>query len=133
MTQGSNDDRASLKRRWVGRLMMVAGLVGTVAAMPSPALAWWRGGGIGFGFVAPPIYFAPPAYYAPPPAYYAPPPAYYAPPPAYYAPPPVAYAPARWATSCDAGRYVCPMEVASPAGSPCTCPTNMGRIGGRSR
>ena len=124
MTRIANDIgtvRQTPLRRWGVRLMLAAGLVGTVAAMPSPALAWWRGGGFGIGFVAPPIYFAPPAYYAPPPVYYAPPPAAYAP------------VPARWATSCDAGRYVCPMEVASPAGSPCTCPANVGRVAGRSR
>lgn len=111
-----------LSRSAVG-LLVLASAVATVA-MPAPAQAWWRGGGIGFGFIAPPVYIAPPAYYAPPPVYYAP--------PAYYAPAPVA-APARFSTSCEAGPYICPMEVATPAGAPCTCPGNYGRIAGRAR
>jgi hypothetical protein len=80
--------------------LAVAGLAAIgVAAAPTPAEAWWRGGwccGFGVGFVLPPIVVAPPVY-APPP-----PPAYYPPPPAYYAPP-AAYYPAATATGVDTG------------------------------
>lgn len=69
--------------------LAVAGFA--VAAMPSPANAWWRGG-IAIGL--PPIYLAPPVYVAPAPVYapasvYPPGPVYYAPSPAYYSPAPV--------------------------------------------
>jgi hypothetical protein len=85
-------------RRSLGAALAVAGLVGIgIAAAPTPAEAWWRGGwccGVGIGIGLPPIVVAPPAYY-PPPAYYAPPPAYYAPPAAYY-PPSRVWVPAHW-------------------------------------
>jgi hypothetical protein len=87
---------------WSRRLaagVALAGLVAIgVAAKPTPAEAWWRGGwccGVGIGVVLPPVVVAPPAYY-PPPAYYAPP-AYYPPPaPAYYAAPQRAWIPPHW-------------------------------------
>jgi hypothetical protein len=87
-------------------------------AIPTPAAAWWRGGGVFIGL--PPIVVAPPIYpgYYPPPAYYPPP--YYAP------PPPMAYAPQSQAQqgtgqSCYAGPYVCPMDHPVASGSGCYC------------
>jgi hypothetical protein len=63
--------------------LVLAGLVGVgVAAAPTPAQAWWRGGwccGVRFGLFVPPIVVAPPIY-APAPVYYSPPVAYYPPP-----------------------------------------------------
>jgi hypothetical protein len=110
----------------------------------------WGGFGIGLGYglaFAPGYYYAPPVYYNAPPVYYAPPPAYYAPPPYYYQPYPIQAAPApapgpasaRPAAvpkasaggapqSCNAGSYVCPMEVAVPAGARCYCPGNDGNL-----
>ena len=80
-------------RRRFGRALLGAGGALAVAVplltLPTPAQAWWRGGGWGGGCcwrggwgwrggvvvgIAPP-----PVYYAPPPVYYAPPGAYYAP------------------------------------------------------
>jgi len=98
--------------------LAVAGLLLGTMAMPTPALAWWRGG---FFFGGPAIVVAPPVYY--PPAYY--PPAYY-PAPAYYPP-----AAAQTGQACYAGAYVCPLDNPGPAGSPCTCPANRGRVDGR--
>ncbi len=88
----------------------------------------WHGGwGIGVGiapfYAAPFYYYPPPAYYAPP-AYYPPPAGYYSPYPGYIAQPPSA---GMSAQSCNAGPYVCPMEVAVPAGTRCYCPGNDGR------
>jgi hypothetical protein len=110
-----------------GRLRLAAlaafAVAATLAAPPA-AHAWWRGG-FGFGFVpfAPYPYATP--YYYPPPVVYAPP--VYAPPPPGYATPPDGAGPA-----CYAGPYVCPLDVAKPAGAPCSCPTNdNGRAGGR--
>ncbi len=87
------------------------------------------GYGAGFApFYARPYYYAPPVYYAPP-AYYAAPPSYY------YSPYPRAAARAEVdpqssdaasGQSCSAGSYVCPMEVAVPAGARCYCPGNDG-------
>jgi hypothetical protein len=85
----------------------------------------WGDGGLLFDFVPPPIYVGPPPFY-----YDYPPPVYYAPPPAYYAPPPAQVAPAP-GTACYAGPYVCPLARALPIDSPCTCPTDNGRIAGQ--
>jgi len=67
----------------LGALAAVVGLAAVgVAAIPSKAEAWWRGGwccGVGIGIYVPPVVVAPPVYA--PPVYYAPPPAYYPPPP----------------------------------------------------
>lgn len=116
-------------RSWMLRSLALMTLVGALA-IPNSAQAWWRGGwgGVGIGFVVPPVYVAPPVYYPPPPVDHAPPPVAYAPPPAVYA-----QAPARWGTSCDAGAYLCPLAVATPAGTPCSCPANQGRAWGHSR
>ena len=56
-----------------------------IAAMPSKAEAWWRGGccGVHIGVFVPPIVVGPPVYAAPPPVYYEPPP----PPGRYWVPP----------------------------------------------
>ena len=59
----------------VAALVLVLGTVGIAHADGDD------GPSISFGFVAPPVYYAPP-----PPVYYAPPPP--PPPPVYYAPPP---------------------------------------------
>ena len=76
-----------LSKRLCAGLAVAAFAAIGVAAAPTPAEAWWRGGwccGFGVGFVLPPIVVAPPVYAPPPPpAYYPPPPAYYAPPAAY--------------------------------------------------
>jgi hypothetical protein len=103
------------------------------------ASAHGRGGfRVGFGF-APfaPYYYPPPVYYAPPPVYYPPPPGYYSPYPGYIAQSPTAVpqvaqagsgAPAQ---SCNAGSYVCPMEVSVPVGANCYCRGNDGeRVNG---
>ena len=89
----------------------------------------WRGGwGVSVGIA--PFYAVPPYYYYPPPAYYAPP-AYYPPPAGYYSPYPgyIAQTPTAGtaAQSCNAGPYVCPMEVTVPAGARCYCTGNDGR------
>jgi uncharacterized membrane protein len=87
---------------------------------PGSAQAWWRhgphwGGGI---YIGPPVYVPPPPVYYPPPAYYAP--------PTYYGPAATG--------GCYAGPYVCPLQGATPAGAPCSCPTNEGgRVAGRAR
>jgi hypothetical protein len=60
-----------------------------IAALPTKAEAWWRGGwccGVGIGVVVPPVVVAPPVYAAPPPAYYYPP----------QPPPGRAWIPAHW-------------------------------------
>lgn len=107
-------------------VLAISAVSGAVA-LPQPAHAWWRGG-VTFGFAP----FAPYPYpypdHYPPPVVYAPP-AYVAP-PAYGAP---AYgAPSSAGPACYAGPYVCPLSVASPVGTPCSCPTNdHGRAGGR--
>ena len=111
----------------------LAALAAAALAAPSPAYAWWRGG-VFFGF--PPIapfYYAPPPvfYYPPPPVIYAPPPAAYAPPPAYAMPPPSTTPRDAAGPVCHAGLYVCPLDAPAPIGSPCSCPTNTGRAGGR--
>jgi len=133
---------------WLMRLLAVAALCGAVMA-PVAANAWgggggggwrggggawhgggwgggccWGGGGVFLGFV-PPFYYAPPVYIGPP-VVYAPPPVYGAPAPG-YAPGPAG------GTSCYAGAYVCPLENPGPAGAPCTCPTNTGRVAGAVR
>ena len=36
-------------------------------------------------------------------------------------------------SSCYAGSYICPLDNPGPAGAPCTCPTNSGRIAGQVR
>jgi hypothetical protein len=100
------------------RLVFAATLCGAVMA-PGAAYAWghrgWGwGGGVFFGF-APPVYIGPPVIYAGPPVYY---------------PPPPVYAPAPAGQTCYAGPYVCPLDYPGPAGAPCTCPANNGRVGG---
>ena len=106
------------------------------ALVPTAAYAWghggwgWGGGGWGccarggvyFGF-APPIYIGPPVVYAGPPVVYAPPPGYAVPAPG----------PAPIGQSCYAGAYICPLDNPGPVGSPCTCPTNTGRVQGAIR
>jgi hypothetical protein len=81
----------------LGSIAAIAGLAAVgVAAMPHDAKAWWHGG-VGFGFVLPPVVIGP-AYPAPvyaPPYYYAPPVAY-APPPAYVAPTRRVWVPPHW-------------------------------------
>ncbi len=67
-----------------------------------------------FGFGVAPVFVAPSFVYPVPPVY-APP--VYAPPAAYGAP---AAAPG---TTCYAGRYVCPLQVARPINDSCACPT----------
>lgn len=93
----------------------------------------WRGGwGVGVGIA--PFYAVPPYYYYPPyppPAYYAPP-SYYPPPAGYDSPSPgyIAQDPSAAGTpaqSCNAGPYVCPMEVPVPSGARCYCPGNSGQ------
>jgi len=98
----------------------------------------WRGGFYGGGVVvAPPVVVTPPIYapyYATPyvAAPYAVAPAY-VPPPAppgndgYY--PPLTSSPAtsQAARSCQAARYVCPLEAAVPPGGSCYCPGNNGQ------
>jgi hypothetical protein len=99
-----------------------------VAMAPAPAAAWWRGG-VFFGVAPFPLFYGPPVYYAPPPVVYAPPPVVYAPPPN------TAYAQAQpQGTSCDAGRYVCPLRAPVPPGAACSCPTDQrGRAPGTAR
>ena len=104
------------KRHFMFAIALVAGI--SVLAVAPAAQAWWRGGVV-FGVA--PYYYAPPYYY-PPPVIYAPP----YPAPAYYPPP------GPPAQSCQAGPYVCPLSQPTPAGSPCSCPTETGRVGGRS-
>ena len=93
---------------------------------------WGGGWGVGIGiapfYAAPPYYYYPPAYYAPP-AYYPPPAGYYSPYPGYIAQAPAAgtQAVGSSAQSCNAGRYVCPMEVTVPVGARCYCPGNNGQ------
>lgn len=84
---------------------MLAGMLA-----PEPAHAWWHRHGWGGGvFIGPPIVVGPPVYYGPPPGYY-------------YAPAPRTYAQA--GEACYAGAYVCPLDQPTPAGAPCSCPTN---------
>lgn len=72
--------------RWRSRIYFVgiaaALAIGAIAAVPSPAQAYWFGFPFG-GYYPAPYYYYPPYYYAPPAAYY--PPAYPAD-PAYTAP-----------------------------------------------
>jgi len=115
-------------------------LCGGVMA-PAAANAWgwhgggggwgWHGGGVFFGFPGP-IYVGPPVVYAAPPVVYAAPPVVYAPGQPVYAAPGYG-APAPIGSSCYAGAYICPLENPGPAGAPCTCPTNSGRIAGQVR
>ena len=124
---------------------------GVAAATPTPAFAWERGGygyhggygyrggygygrgyggfgfgfgtgallGFGFGALASRPYYPPPVYYAPPPVVYAAPPVYYE-------------APVQASNgSCYAGPYVCPLNVAVPAGAQCSCPGRTGAVYGR--
>ena len=107
-------------------VLTVSGVV-----VPTPALAWWRGGvwvgGPGYApyrpYYAPrPYYYAPPIIVAPPPPYYAPPPVVYAAPP----PPPVYYPPSAAARTCYAPALACPMEVARAPGSTCYCSEQSG-------
>lgn len=125
-------------RFFAGLLALV--ILSGLAAQPASAHGGWRWGvGIGVGlapaYVPGPYYYPPPAYYPPPPVYYAPPP----PPPGYYSPypgfieqspPPAQAAPVQnaggAAESCNAGRYVCPMEVSVPVGARCYCRGNEG-------
>lgn len=107
---------------------------------PTPAQAWWRGGGFFVGIPGP-VVIGPPVIYAPPPAYYyPPPPVYYPPPAAYPAPqyPPTGYAPPRpYAATpgrtCYAGSYVCALGETYPPGSACSCPTGRGPAYGQAR
>ena len=94
-----------------------------LALLPGTAQAWWRGPGL--FFYGPPIVVGPPVIYAPPP------PVVYAPPPPVVYDPAPAYAPAGQA--CYAAAYVCPLDQPTPAGGPCSCPTNNGRAYGRAR
>ena len=110
-----------LKIWFRGVLLAVLVLAGIA---PAPALAWWRGG-VAIGIVPPPLFFGPPVYVAPPTVYYSPPPVVYAPPPFYIAPPP------RFAQTCYAGAYICPLQQPGPAGAPCSCPAYQGRAYGR--
>jgi hypothetical protein len=81
---------AMLSLQRLGAISAVAGLAAFgVAAMPSQAHAWWRGG-FGIGVWVPPIVVAPAPVYAPLPAYYAPPPV------AYYPPPQRVWVPPHW-------------------------------------
>jgi hypothetical protein len=125
------------------RKYLVLGILGmAVAAAPAAAHGGWGGGwhggwhggwgggwGVGIGiapfYAAPyyPPYYPPPAYYAPP-AYYPPPAGYYSPYPGYIARDPSAGTNAQ---SCNAGSYVCPMEVPVPAGARCYCRGNNGQ------
>lgn len=134
----------------ITRKFLALGVFGMAAAgmLAPPASAhggwgggWgggWRGGwGVGVGIA--PFYAAPPYYYYPPPAYYAPPPpAYYPPPSGYDSPDPgyITQVPSAAGTpapsgasaqSCNAGPYVCPMEVPVPSGARCYCPGNSGQ------
>ena len=116
-----------MNRPWsfLTRLLVAAALCGGVMA-PAAANAWgWHGGwgggwggrgGVYFGF-APPVYIGPPVIYAGPPVVYAP-------------GPPVYAAPAATGQACYAGAYVCPLDNPGPAGAPCTCPANVGRVQG---
>ena len=123
------------------RMMATAFLAGAAAltiggmVIPTPALAYWRGGvwvaGPGYypyrGYYGPrPYYYAPPIVVAPPPIYYAPPPVVYAPPPppVYYPPPTAPYPVA--ARTCYAASLSCPMEVARAPGSTCYCSDSTG-------
>jgi hypothetical protein len=67
------------RARWRSRVLPagIAGafLIGAIAALPSPAQAFWIGFPFPFSGYYPPPYYPPPYYYAPPAAYY-PPPAY---------------------------------------------------------
>ena len=113
------------------------GLLG-VAALPSEAQAYWRGG-VWIGVGGAPFYYAPPPVYVPPPVYYAPPPVVYAPPgyaeqtpgyaeqaPGYAGPPPANDAPPSQATAygytCYAGNYTCRLPASGPVGATCSCP-----------
>jgi hypothetical protein len=121
---------------------LISGSVTTEASAHGWGGRGFGGGfGIGFGYGLAAPFFAPGYYYAPT-VVYAPPPAYYAPPPPYYYQPYPAQAPQQpvqasaqpsaaaqgsgYAQSCNAGSYVCPMEVAVPAGAHCYCPGNNG-------
>jgi hypothetical protein len=70
---------------WRPRLFLtgLAGIltIGAVAALPSPAQAFWIGVGGPWGYYGPGPYYGypPPYYYAPPPSAYYPPPGYSAP------------------------------------------------------
>jgi hypothetical protein len=80
----------SMMAKRLGALGAAVALVGIgVAAMPSQAHAWWRGGccAVGIGIFAPPVVVAPPLY-VPPPVYY--------PPPVAYAPPQRPWIPPHW-------------------------------------
>jgi hypothetical protein len=128
--------------RKLGKLL-IAFVVGAAlaSALMGQASAHGRGGfriGFGFGF-APfaPYYYPPPVYYAPPPVYYPPPPGYYSPYPGYIAQSPAAVSQVGQAgsgaaaQSCNAGSYVCPMEVSVPVGANCYCRGNDGeRVNG---
>lgn len=125
--------------RFFAVLLAVAAVLG---ALPGQASAhgwggrgWGYGRGWGFGigiglapaFVPGPYYYPPPVYYAPP----APPPGYYSPYPGYIAQIPASQAPAQnssatAAQSCNAGSYVCPMEISVPVGARCYCRGNDG-------
>jgi len=122
------------------RALIVLAVIG-VAALPSTANAYWRGGvWIGVGPVFPfypPVVVGPPVVYAAPPVVYAPPayPAYPAQPGFAVTPPgfdaPGAPAPQTAAgPSCYAGPYVCPAYNATPIGGACSCPGNNGRVAG---
>ena len=107
--------------RWRPVPLLAAGAaLAGAALLPSPARAWFVGG-IGFGvpvFVVPP-----PVVYAPPPVVYLPPPY---PPAAYPMPvqPPATEAVA--GTTCNTGRYICPLPAIAVVGTRCSCPTETG-------
>jgi hypothetical protein len=143
--RSSSNPRTRIMRR-LGKFLtvFVVGAVLTSAPMgQASAHDWdaddWGGVGIGFNFgpvfTPSPYYYPPPVYYAPPPpAYYAPPPGYYSPYPGYIARSPVPAAVPQYAQSgsgpaqsCNAGSYVCPMEVNVPVGANCYCRGNDGK------
>lgn len=128
--------------RHLRRSVVVLALGGAAVATlgwPSPARAWWRGGGLFIGIPGP-FVFGPPVVYPPPPVVY-PPPAYYYP-PSYYARPPVPYAPpspyppasghaGQPGRTCYAGGYTCPLAGSYPPGAACSCPTGRAPAHGR--
>ena len=112
-----------IPNRKLGSVAAALLIASSFAATPAEAK---YGGGVFFGVS--PFYFGPRIFY-PPPIYY-PPPAYY-PQPAYYPPTYYARPGAYLAQSCTAGPYVCPLSPPGPIGAPCSCPTDRGRMGGR--
>lgn len=112
--------RFPILSRFVTVIVLAAG---ALLALPPPVAQArvFVGVGFGFPFYAPFYpYYGPRVVYAPP--YYYPPPVVYAAPPTYAAVP---------AGRCFAGSYVCPLDRPGPVGAPCSCPTNTGRMAGR--